>query len=674
MEEECLNASKRRKIEDTVLQILKASDLETTTELDVRAAAAERLGFGLSGVGHRRLVRQLVDSFLLSTAASILGTTPLHSYNDDDSAERRDKLQQQQLRGVGDGLQGNYNGKVICKLTDKRMVTIHDINGQNMVLDPGFLRVNSGVSLTPTQWSSFKASFPSIQEAIVKLESRLRSEAVEKQKKSDMTNSLTESAADNSQTEAGISKSSFVSEAEMAIAMADSAAEKSQTQAGISNLTTIVHSPVERKQTEADTSWSVTAPSLQEHILAERKQGADTSGTIAISTSQEQIPAERKQTEADVSTSVRAFPTQGRSYDRVTAVCPERLVCAERKQAEADFSTLVPVIPTEGQLHDTVSAVHPEPLVPAERKQTEADVSTSLPAFPNQGHLHHTLNAVRSEQVIPIQTVRLDGRNYNLWRHQIELFLNQLDIGYVLAKPCPRVSLNPETSLDEKVKEKAAVQRWINDDYMCRHNILNSLCDNLFQLYSQKSCSARELWEELQLVYGEELGTRRSQINKYIHFQMVDGVSILEQVQELHRIANSIMASGTWIDENFHVSTIVSKLPPSWKEFRVRLKHEEFLPFNMLMHRLQVEEDSRNCFKIETNYNKGHIIEPKLDCRLGMRRKENKRVCYSCGKEGHIIKNCPNRKFESGGKINEKENGALSPDTDNKVGDIATTK
>ncbi|KAK4411514.1 hypothetical protein Sango_0224400 [Sesamum angolense] len=213
----------------------------------------------------------------------------------------------------------------------------------------------------------------------------------------------------------------------------------------------------------------------------------------------------------------------------------------------------------------------------------------------------------------------------------------------------------------------------IDDDYMCRHNILNSCVDNLFQLYSQKSCSARELWEELKLVYDEDLGTTRSQINKYIHFQMVDGVSVVEQVQELHGIANSIVASGTWIDENFHVSTIVSKLPPSWKEFRVRLMHEEFVPFNMLMHRLQVEEDTRDCFKVETNYKKGLIIEPKLDYRLGMRRKENKRVCYSCGKEGHIIKNC-DRKFEAGDKSNEKENKVLSPNTDNKVADIANTK
>ncbi|KAL0379384.1 UNVERIFIED_CONTAM: hypothetical protein Sangu_0002700 [Sesamum angustifolium] len=362
-----------------------------------------------------------------------------------------------------------------------------------------------------------------------------------------MTNSLTEPAADKSQTEAGISNSSFVSEAEMAIAVADSAAVKSQN-------------------------------------------------------SREQIPAERKQTEADVSTSVRAFPTQGRSHDRVSAVCPERLVPAERKQAEADISTLVSIIPPEGQVHDTVSAVHPERLILAERKQTEADVSTSLPTFPNQGHLHHTPNAVRFEQ---------------------------LDIGYVLAQPCPSISLNQETSLYEKVKEKAAVQRWIDDDYMCRHNILNSLCDNLFQLYSQKSCSARKLWEELKLVYDEDLGTTRSQINKYIHFQMVDGVSVIEQVQELHRIANSIMTSGTWIDENFHV---------------------------------------------EMNYKKGLIIEPKLDYRLGMRRKENKRVCYGCGKEGHIIKNCPDRKFEAGDKSNEKGNRVLSPNTDNKVADIANTK
>lgn len=472
-----------------------------------------------------------------------------------------------------------------------------------------------------------------------------RSVAVAKPSEADVTNSVADSATEESQTEAVISNLASVvrppikrkqneTEADMRNSVADSAAEKSQTQTGTSNLVSIVRPHIKSKETEADTSKAVIASNSQEHILVERKQEA--AEPIATSDYREQIPADIIETESDISTLVPPFPTQ--------------------------------------RQHDTVTAVRPEKLIPAERKQTEGDISTSVPSFPSQGHLHYTANAIRPERLIPIQTARFDGRNYHSWRHQMEFFLNQLNIAYVLSEPCPSISLNPEASFEEKVKVKAAVQRWIDDDYMCRHNILNSLCDNLFQLYSQKSYSARELWEELKLVYDDDFGTKRSQISKYIHFQMVDGVSILDQVQELHRIADSVIASGTWIDENFHVSVIVSKLPPSWKELRVRLMQEEFLPLNMLMHRLRVEEESHNCHKKETNSKKDHVTEPKLDYRLGMRKNENKRVCFSCGKEDHIIKNCPDRKFEASKKSYGKENGVVSPCTDTKIVDAAKTK
>lgn len=122
MGEECLNAAKRRKIEETVLQILKASELETVTEFGVRSAAAVRLGFELSGLNHRLLVRQLVDSFLLSTAAEIVRTTSLNRINDGISSDKSagyhvEQRQQQQRRSEVDAVSGaNYDGKIICQV------------------------------------------------------------------------------------------------------------------------------------------------------------------------------------------------------------------------------------------------------------------------------------------------------------------------------------------------------------------------------------------------------------------------------------------------------------------------------------------------------------------------------------------------------------------------------
>lgn len=246
----------------------------------------------------------------------------------------------------------------------------------------------------------------------------------------------------------------------------------------------------------------------------------------------------------------------------------------------------------------------------------------------------------------------------------MEFFLKQLNVAYVLTEPCPIISLNSETSFEENVGTTIAVHRWTDDDYICRHNILNSLSDGLFHQYSQKNYSAKELWEDLKSAYDEDFGTTRSQISKYIQFQMVDGVSILKQVQELQKIANSIMASGTWIDEYFHVSVIISKLPSSWKEYRSRLMHEEFLTLSMLMHRLKVEEESCVLYKDKNMSKKCQSVEPKFDNRFGPKRKESKKVCYCCGNEGHIAKWCTNRKLEVNEKSNERENEVLPVQAD----------
>ncbi|KAK6137059.1 hypothetical protein DH2020_029198 [Rehmannia glutinosa] len=172
--DEDLSASKRRKIEDTVLQILKATDLDTATEFSVRAAAEQRLGLGLSDLTHRRLVQHLIRSFLLSSAAAILGTTfPNDGNNNDENGEHHIKQpQQRQLTDIA-----GFSG---VQLSDKRMVTIHDAYGATMVAirdfdmkDGNMLPKRGGLSLTATQWSSFRNSFPSIQEAIENMESRL---------------------------------------------------------------------------------------------------------------------------------------------------------------------------------------------------------------------------------------------------------------------------------------------------------------------------------------------------------------------------------------------------------------------------------------------------------------------------------------------------------------------
>ncbi|XP_019440448.1 PREDICTED: uncharacterized protein LOC109345725 [Lupinus angustifolius] len=259
-------------------------------------------------------------------------------------------------------------------------------------------------------------------------------------------------------------------------------------------------------------------------------------------------------------------------------------------------------------------------------------------------------------ELVPIEVIRFDGKNYQFWAEQMELLLKQLKIEYVLTEPCPSSTLAENSSAEAKAAEK----RRVNDDLLCQRNILNHLSDPLFNQYANRRMSAKELWEELKQVYMfEKFGTKRSLVKTYIEFQIVEEKAITEQIQELNCIADSLGAAEMSIDENFHVSVIISKLPLSWKNFCIKLMREEHLPFWKLMERVRIEEESRNGVKRSgdpsnrTGFHRANKFEP--------RRTENKQppgkylnkseannaksiACDICGKKGHLSRNCWGRK------------------------------
>lgn len=56
----------RKKIEETVLDVLRRANLQEMTEFKVRLVSSARLGIELSGKEYKSFVRGLVENFLLS--------------------------------------------------------------------------------------------------------------------------------------------------------------------------------------------------------------------------------------------------------------------------------------------------------------------------------------------------------------------------------------------------------------------------------------------------------------------------------------------------------------------------------------------------------------------------------------------------------------------------------
>ncbi|XXG88036.1 hypothetical protein AAC387_Pa12g0306 [Persea americana] len=157
------------KIEETVVEILKSSDMDEMTESKLRNMASEQLGIDLSLPQYKTFVRGVVQSFVSSIK---------EDQETKEEAAQEEEQQHSKKKGVRE--RDDDGELTICRLTNKRRVTIHQFKGKTYVSIREFYENNGkqmpsrkGISLTTDQWAELKKSVPAIEAAIKKMESRL---------------------------------------------------------------------------------------------------------------------------------------------------------------------------------------------------------------------------------------------------------------------------------------------------------------------------------------------------------------------------------------------------------------------------------------------------------------------------------------------------------------------
>ncbi|GKA88588.1 zinc finger, CCHC-type containing protein [Tanacetum coccineum] len=140
---------------------------------------------------------------------------------------------------------------------------------------------------------------------------------------------------------------------------------------------------------------------------------------------------------------------------------------------------------------------------------------------------------------------KFEGHDFRRWQKKMYFLLTTLKVVYVLTTPMP------ELVEDATVKAIRIRAKWENDDYLCRGHILNGMSDSLFDIYTNVE-SAKEL--------------------------------ILGQYTQ-HDLK---------MNESISISSIIDKLPPSWKDFKHNLKHgKDDLSLVQLGSHLCIEESLR---------------------------------------------------------------------------------
>ncbi|KAI3496568.1 hypothetical protein L1887_38933 [Cichorium endivia] len=271
---------------------------------------------------------------------------------------------------------------------------------------------------------------------------------------------------------------------------------------------------------------------------------------------------------------------------------------------------------------------------------------------------------------------RFDGQNYSRWADKVKFLLAVLKLGYLLdpelppipANPVPEAGKQPDLKAISVLEKQRALRR--ESEQLCLGHIKNSLSDRLYDLYAP-IIDPRELWKALELKYKtHEEGTNKYLVSKYLEYQMVDDRSIMEQVHELQVLVNKLTTLSIALPELFQVGAIISKLPPSWRDFSKRMMHksEDYSLDDLLKH-LRIEEQTRNRDKGSKVGSGVNFVSGGGSGQKGKHRSKNKKgfgpkkkdfkpnrqhhnnnqpkktgKCHVCGETGHYARECSQRK------------------------------
>ncbi|CAM8956477.1 unnamed protein product [Rhodiola kirilowii] len=264
---------------------------------------------------------------------------------------------------------------------------------------------------------------------------------------------------------------------------------------------------------------------------------------------------------------------------------------------------------------------------------------------------------------------KFEGVNFRRWQRKMHFLLTTLKVVHVLSTPIPVV--NDDAPIDAIRKRS----KWENDDYICRGHILNGMSDLLFDLY-QNVEFAKELWDALEAKYMQEDAlSKKFLMSNFNSYKMVDSRPVMEQFNELTRILGQFTQYGMKMDDAISVSSIIDKLPPSWKDFKRTLKHkkeemslEELGGELCVKESIRMQEDVKPKETIESS--SVHMVEDKGGLRKFKRKKrfnenfgskftkKSKGSCWICGKPGHYKSDCRMAKAKKGNmKVNVGDKG-----------------
>jgi hypothetical protein len=196
-----------------------------------------------------------------------------------------------------------------------------------------------------------------------------------------------------------------------------------------------------------------------------------------------------------------------------------------------------------------------------------------------------------------IKPEAFDGASFKRWKIKTRMWLTDLKLFWVVTSVVPEAASD---NADDAAKAAALAEKakWDEANEACLSRLLNVLSNRLFDVYSGFT-SAKGQWTELENEFSEvDNGNESFTMENYLNYKMVEGRSVMEQLQEIQLLVRDLVQYGCVLPYSFQVNAILAKLPPFWRDFVTSCRHmKKQMTLTELSAAINVEERARSSNK-----------------------------------------------------------------------------
>ena len=121
------------------------------------------------------------------------------------------------------------------------------------------------------------------------------------------------------------------------------------------------------------------------------------------------------------------------------------------------------------------------------------------------------------------------GQNFKRWKQKISFALQTLKVFYILSDS---FTVDPANETE------------FRDANNCKHYILNTLSNELYDIYVSYE-SAKDIWTALEKKYVlEDAGSKKHAIANFLHYEMTDDKPVTNQIHDYQNLVHELTIEG----------------------------------------------------------------------------------------------------------------------------------